>query len=385
MPAAIRRIVGVIALTVALALPAAQSQREAEADLKALKDRIQRVQRQVQQDTVEKNQATRALRDAEKRVSSAQNELKKLRDERAERQAAQRALDAQRKERQADQQRSEAQLAAQLRAAYMLGRNEPLKLLLNQRDPGEASRNLAYYGYFGRQRAAEIHMIEANIAEIERLSAEIEEEEARLTRLEAEQKARVAELDSARADRGKVLASIQRQATNRTASLRNLQRERTQMEDLIKRLAKAAESVPYDPNAPFAKVRGALSWPVAGKIAVSFGQTPAGGIPANGIEVDASHGTEVRAVHEGRVLFADWRPGRGLVVIIDHGNDYWSLYGHNEQLFKSELQLVKAGDVIATAGDTGGRKRPGLYFEIRHKGKPVDPRPWFRSRTPPER
>lgn len=385
MPAAISRIVGVIALTMALALPAAQTRQQAEADLKALQDRIQRVQRQVQQDTVEKNQATRALRDAEKRVSSAQGDLKKLREQRAERQAAQRALDTQRAERQADQQRSEAQLAAQLRAAYMLGRNEPLKLLLNQRDPGEISRNLAYYGYFGRQRAAEIDKIEANIAEIERLSAEIEAEEQELARLETEQKARVAELDSARADRGKALASIQRQASSRSASLRNLQRERSQLEDLIKRLAKAAESVPYDPNAPFAKVRGALSWPVAGKVALSFGQTPAGGIQSNGIEIDAARGTEVRAVHEGRVLFADWHPGRGLVVIIDHGNDYWSLYGHNEQLFKSETQVVKAGDVIATTGDSGGRKRAGVYFEIRHKGKPVDPRPWFRSRTPPER
>lgn len=383
MPAAFCRIVGVLALTMALALPAAQTKQQAEADLKALRDRIQRVQRQVQQDTVEKNQATRALRDAEKRVSSAQGDLRKLRAQRAERQGAQRALETQRRERQADQQRSEAELAAQLRAAYMLGRNEPLKLLLNQKDPGEASRNLAYYGYFGRQRAEEISKIEANIAEIERLSAEIEAEEAELARLEGEQKARVAELDSAREDRGKALATIQRQASNRTASLRNLQREQSQMEDLIKRLAKAAESVPYDPNAPFAKVRGALAWPVAGKVAVTFGQTPAGGIQSSGIEIDAARGAEVRAVHEGRVVFADWLSGRGYLVIVDHGNDYWSLYGHTEQMFKNDAQFVKAGEVIATVGDSGGRKRPGVYFEIRHKGKPVDPRPWFRSKSPP--
>lgn len=385
MPAAISRIVGVLALAVALSVPAAQTQRQAEADLKALQDRIQRIQRQVQQDTVEKNQATRALRDAEKKVSSAQGDLRRLRAQRVERQAARRALEERRKQRQAEQQRSEAELAAQLRAAYMLGRNEPLKLLLNQRNPGEVSRNMAYYGYFGRQRAAEIDKIAANIAEIEQLSADIEEEEAELARLESEQKALVTELDDARQNRGKALASIQRQATNRTTNLKNLQRQQDELENLIKRLAKATESVPYDPKAPFAKVRGALSWPVAGRIASGFGKSDTGGMLGRGIEIDAARGGEVRAVHEGRVAFADWMDQVGNLVIIEHGNQYMTLYAHNELMFKSAGQTVKAGEVIATVGDSGGRKRPGLYFGIRYKDNMIDPGAWFRSKSPPER
>ena len=391
MHRAFRRLTAVIALVaalgVALALPAAQSDRtSAEADLAALKERIARVQRQMQQDTVEKNRQSRALRDAERQVSRAQGELRDLRSQRAQRQETRRELLADREASEVSRRATETDLAAQLKAAYMMGRNEPLKLLLNQGSPAEFSRNLAYYGYFGRLRARQIDDIKTDIANIDELTTKIEAEEAELQRLEGAQKQRVGELEDASRERSKALASLEKEASNRAASLRRLQAQQREMEELIRRLAKAAESVPYDAKAPFAKVKGGISWPVAGRIAVNFGETPAGGVRSNGIEIDTERGGEVRAIHEGRVIYADWMNLLGQLIIIDHGGGYWSLYGHTEeQLFKRQGDTVKAGDVIATVGDSGGRKRPGLYFEVRQNGKPVDPRGWFKSKTPPAR
>lgn len=368
----------------ALALPAAQQDRKrTEADLKALTERIERVRRQVQQDALEKDRLARDLRAAETSVARARGSLEQLRAERAERSAARAQLLERRKEREAAQRRTEQDLSAQVRSAYLMGRNEPLKMLLNQRNPGEFSRNLTYYSYFGRLRAAQIEEIEQNIAEIERLTAEIDAEDAELARLEGRQKDQVAELESARRQRGQVLASLEKQSATRSAQLARMQQQQAQLERLLKQLSRATEAVPYDPNAPFAQVRGKLSWPVAGKVDVDFGGQRAGGMRSDGIEIDAERGASVKAVHEGRVVYADWLPGRGLLIILDHGNGYLSLYGHADQLFRQVGAKVQAGETIASAGDSGGRKRAGLYFEIRRAGKPVDPRGWFRAKAPP--
>jgi septal ring factor EnvC (AmiA/AmiB activator) len=131
----------------------------------------------------------------------------------------------------------------------------------------------------------------------------------------------------------------------------------------------------------FEKVRGKLAWPVAGKITTRFGQARGGGLTWNGVMIEAPRGNAVKAIYDGRVAYADWLPGMGLLVIVDHGG-YMSLYAHNEQLNKSVGDRVSAGDQIATVGDTGGRAKPGLYLEIRRGAKPVDPVPWFRRSTP---
>jgi murein hydrolase activator len=373
-----------MALGLAMALPAAQQDRKrTETELRALAERIERVQRQVQQDALEKDRLSRDLRAAEMSVAKARGGLTELREQRAERAEARRQLADRLAEREAAQKRTEEDLAAQLRAAYLMGRNEPLKMLLNQRSPGEFSRNVTYYSYFGRLRAAQIREIEQNIAQIEQLTAQIDAEDAELARLEGRQKEQVAELESARKQRGQVLASLQKQSATRSAQLARMQQQQAQLEKLLKQLSRATEAVPFDPNAPFAQLRGKLAWPVAGSIDVDFGGQRAGGMRSDGIEIDAERGASVRAVHEGRVVYSDWLPGRGLLIILDHGNGYLSLYGHADQLFRQAGSRVQAGEIIATAGDSGGRRRAGLYFEIRRAGKPVDPRGWFRSKAPP--
>jgi murein hydrolase activator len=363
---------------------AAQPDRKrTEASLRSVTERIERIQRQVQQDAVEKDRINRDLREAERAVASAQGQLAKIRAERQLRSAERARLAAERLEREAERTRTQSDLATQLRTAYFMGRNEPLKLLLNQRNPAEFGRNLAYYGYFGRLRAQQVGLINDNIRQIEEIAAKIEEEDAKLAELEQANKGRVVDLQSARRQRGRVLASLERESKGRSATLERLQGQRSQLEHLLKELSRATEAVPFDPNDAFAKLRGKLSWPIAGRLETAFGEQIVGGLRSNGLEIAADRGTNVKAVHEGRVVFADWLPGRGLLIILDHGNGYLSLYGHNEQLFKQAGSTVKAGDAIATAGDSGGRNRPGLYFEIRHSGKPVDPRGWFKTSSPP--
>jgi murein hydrolase activator len=368
----------------ALALPAAQPDRaRTEANLRSLQERIERIQRQVQDDAAAKDRLTRDLRSAEQSVSRAQGELGKVRSRRSETGAERARLQQERARRLAERDRTQADLAAQLRSAYMMGRNEPLKMLLNQRSPASFQRNSTYYGYFGRDRARKINVITENIAQIDELARQIEEQDSQLAQLEAERQRRVQELDKARRQRGQVLSSLQVQSRNRGAQLKRLQQQQQQLEKLLADLRRATEATPFDPNDPFGKLRGRLSWPVAGKVESGYGETLAGGLRSNGIQIAADRGATVRAVHEGRVIFADWLSGRGLLIILDHGNGYLSLYGHNEQLFKQAGATVQAGDAIATAGDSGGRATPGLYFEIRRAGKPVNPSGWFKSSAPP--
>jgi murein hydrolase activator len=370
-------------LPAASTLAASSDKNKAEANLKAVQDRIERVRQQVQRDAVEKDRLNRDLNAAEKSVAQARSDLAKVQRQRAERNAAREQLDKERSEREQERSRTQQNLADQLRAAYFMGRNEPLKLLLNQKDPAQFGRNLTYYGYFGRLRANQISEINENIAKIDELKAAIEVEDAELALLEEQNRDRINELDTARKQRGRVLASLEKQSDDRNATLKRLTQQQNQLERLLKDLSRAIEAAPYDSNDAFAKLRGKLSWPVSGHVETGFGDTIAGGLRSNGIVIAADRGNPVTAVQEGRVIYADWLPGRGLLIIIDHGNGYMSLYGHNEQLFKQAGATVKAGDTIAAAGDSGGRSQSGLYFEIRRAGKPVDPRPWFRTGAPP--
>jgi murein hydrolase activator len=375
-----------IVLLAAAALPAAQRDRSrTEAELRTVNERIERLQRQVQKDMVEKDRASRELRDAEQSVARVHGDLARLRDQRAERSAERERLEAELARRRSEQERAQHDLASQVRSAYLMGRSEPVKLLLNQRNPADFSRNFTYYGYFGRLRARQIEEISANMSLMADIAAKIDVEDGRLAALEAQRQARLSELESARKERGRVLANLDKESRNRTASLQRMQRQQQQLEKLLKELSKATESTPFDPNDPFAKLRGKLAWPVSGRLVVEYGAAISGGLRADGIEIDTDRGSNVRAVHEGRVIYSDWLQGRGLLLILDHGNGYWSLYGHNEQLFKPVGATVQAGDAIAAAGDTGGRRNPGLYFQLRRAGKAVNPAGWFRSAAPPER
>lgn len=358
---------------------------KAEADLKAVRSQIDKVRAEMERDAGKRDQLTRELEESEKTVVTARGALEKLRRERAVHTARRAELAAERRNEEAALARDREALAGQIRAASMIGRQEPLKLLLSQRDPGQTGRVLVYYQYFGRARASQIAAINAHLDELAGLDAELAAQEQRLTMLEEQQRGEVAKLQSARERRGRALVSLETESKSRAKELERLKQQQGGLEKLVRELRRALERIdkfPTDSKDAFARLRGKLAWPVAGRLVASFGQTRAGGVKWDGVLLAGTQGTPVHAVYHGRVVYADWLSGLGLLTIIDHGDGYLSLYGHNERLYKEVGERVTAGDTIATLGDSGGRPRPELYFEIRKAGKPVDPRPWFKSSSP---
>jgi septal ring factor EnvC (AmiA/AmiB activator) len=378
-----RRFLALLVCALAVVPAGATSESaKAEAQLRDIRAEIERVRSQVQRDAAERERLARRLRDAEQSASAARAERDRLRREQAERVQRRAELALEKREREKELEGERAALAAQMRAAYMIGREEPLKLLLNQRDPARAGRMFAYYGYFGRARAGQIARIENFVARIAELDAELEAEQARLADLETRQREEVERLDKARAERGEVLASLTAEARSRAASLDRLRREQAALEKLLRELRRAIEKFPSDSKSPFARMRGKLAWPTTGRVIARYGQTRAGGLKWDGVLLSTTRGAPVRAVYHGRVIYADWLAGLGLLVILDHGDGYLSLYGHNEQIYRKVGERVTAGDPVAAAGDTGGRSSPELYFEIRRAGRPVSPIPWFRNPRP---
>jgi septal ring factor EnvC (AmiA/AmiB activator) len=362
--------------------PPAREAKQTEEQLKALKAEIDRVAGQVSRDQVERDRLSKELKTAELSVGEVRESLERVRKDRAERAARRAALADEKRQREADLARERQSLSGQLRAAYLIGSEEPLKLLLNQKDPTRAGRMFAYYSYFGRARAEQINRISENLSRLAQLDGELAAEDQQLAQLETQRRAQLERLDSARARRGLVLASLQSESRSRAQSLERMKRQQSGLEKLLRDLKRAMEAFPSDLGTAFGRQRGKLAWPVEGRLVARFGQSRAGGVKWDGVLVAAERGAPVKAVSSGRVVYADWLPGLGLLTIIDHGDGYLSLYGHNDRLYKAVGERVGAGEPVAAAGDSGGRTRPELYFEIRKAGHPVDPQPWFKSGTP---
>jgi len=353
-----------------------------EAELKKVNARIEKVRKAVNEDIEKRDRLSAELRDAELGVQSARRQLEELRLQRI-------ASDARRDELEREQAERERQLAAErgalageLRAAYVNGREEQLKMLLNQQDPASFGRMLAYYGYFGRARAERIAGITAQLERLAALKEEIAAETERLAELEARQEQEVAALKKAQSRRSSAVASIETQIKSRGGEIKRLQSQARSLEKLIAELRKALESVPVAKKAPFEPLRGKLPWPVQqGKVLARYGQPRAGGsLRWQGMLIGTDRGARVRAPFEGRVVYADWLPGMGLMLVLDHGGGYLSLYGHNEEVFRKVGDAVAAGDVIGSVGDSGGHNQPALYFEVRRGREPVNPENWLQRR-----
>ena len=360
----------------------AQDAARTEADLRELRSEIERIRGQVAADAAARDRLTRELRSAEQSSSAARASLRRLRSERESGERRQSELIEQQRQRTLELAREREALAAQLRAAYRIGGEEPLRWLLDQDDPQRAARLYTYHGYLARARAQHVANIESSLQELASIEQTLGEQQQRLATLEREQTGELDRLDQARNERSAVLARLQQESRARAASLQRLQREQAALEKLLRELRRTTQRCPQDNSSPFAQLRGKLSWPAAGRLVARFGQPRAGSVKWDGVLIAAERGTPVRAVHRGRVVYADWLAGLGLLVIVDHGGGYLSLYGHNEQLFRAVGDAINAGDTIGAVGDSGGRPRPELYFEIRQGARPIDPMPWFATRQP---
>jgi septal ring factor EnvC (AmiA/AmiB activator) len=281
-----------------------------------------------------------------------------------------------------DRLRSErAALAAQVTAAYMIGRQEELKLLLRQESPAGVGRTLTYYGYFAQQRSEKIQVIQDDQARLQQLAAQIDEQTQQLKALEEDASRELAGLQHARSERSEAVAALNKQVASGNQELAKLKREEQAVESLVADLARVLQDFPVDATQSFDHMRGKLPWPVVGKVSARYQApraTAASGIRWNGVMIDTARGAKVRAAFFGRVIYADWLQGLGLLLIIGHSGGYMTLYGHAEVLYKSVGDWVAPGDVIAAMSDTEG-SNPALYFEIREGRKTVDPKVWLRA------
>ncbi len=349
-----------------------------EAELRRVRGRIESIRKAIHSDAERRDSLTAQLRDAELEIQSAREQLSEVRSRRVAAEARLKALQSERgvTERQVNDQR--AALSGEMRLAYMNGREEQLKLLLNQRDPAQAARTMSYYGYFSRARSERINAINEHLAHLDLLSEKIAAEADRLKAIELDNAREVRALAGARDRRARTLAQIQSKLNNRNEELTKLERDAKALEKLVEELRRAIEEFPDLADTPFQRVRGKLPWPVKGPLLARYGQLRAGGpLKWQGILIGAARGTQVRAPYQGRVVYADWLPGLGLLIVLDHGGGYMSLYGHNEQLYRRVGDRVSAGDALAAVGDAAGVGKPALYLEIRRGRQAVDPAQWL--------
>lgn len=270
-------------------------------------------------------------------------------------------------------------LAQQIRATYAAGHQQEIKMLLNQKDVSSFGRVLVYFDYLNRAREDQISSFLTSIEKHEQLEAELN---ANLSEYQQNLKKRRKQknaLLSQRLKKNQLLARLEQKISNQEKNLTELEASRGRIENLLQSLGELLADIPQNPSdlRPFKQQKGRLPWPASGPFLATYGEArKQGGLKWNGVLISTRHGTPVRAVSHGRIAFADWLQGFGFIAIIDHGEGYMSLYGHNETLLKQAGDWIEAGEVVATSGDSGGQPLPGVYFEIRYRGKPMNPRHW---------
>ena len=269
-------------------------------------------------------------------------------------------------------------LADQVRSVYRMGGQSRVKLILNQDDPAGLGRMLAYYDYFNREQVRKISGLKGALATLDEMQQSIDRELSRIEGVQTEQRNVLAELTRQREERALLLSQLSNQISSEQSRLQELEQNRKDLEALLERLTDVLSDIPADlgSRAGVAQQKGKLPLPLTGPVKHAFGQVRGGGMRWQGWLIGADTGAEVRAVAYGRIAFADWLRGYGLMMIIDHGQGYLSLYGHNESLLQEVGTWVEPGETISIVGSNPGNGQ-GLYFELRKDGKAVDPAAWL--------
>lgn len=351
------------------------------AELAQLREEIQSLERQLAGKQGEREEASAALRPIEQRISRLG---RKLRATHARREHATRELDRTRQRRSHHRETLGAEreaLSREIRAAYLLGNQPYLKLLLNQEDPARSARALAYYRYYAEARNDHIGRLEKRLQVLARLEREVETRRAKLGDLEQRLAHETAGLEGVRRQRRQLVAALDRDVRNRQRDIERLHKSERELDRLLDRIELGTPQ-PFPSAAEpggFSRLRGRLPLPASGRLSGRFGARRGyGDLRWKGIFLETGEAQEVRSIFPGRVVFADWLDGYGMLLIIDHGDGYMTLYGNNESLFAKEGEQVEGGQVVSSTGSTGNPFHPGLYFEIRHQGTPQDPLRWCR-------
>lgn len=373
-------IVTLVCLTLStMALPARQP---SEADLQKLKSDIRAVQERIRSGLGQETLLQKNLRETETMLGRIERDVQVLKNTITDQQKQLTALNQEASALEARKKSNEEQIIAQINTSYRMGRENRIKILLNQEDPQRLSRSLAYSDYFNRAYVDSIQQYQITLAKIEQNRQAIAQKNRELLASRDAMVVQQKALHSAYQTRSADLAKLKHSIKTDQQSLQQLEQERKQLEALLRSVQASIASIKLPGDAvPFKNAKGNLRWPTRGKRDDRFGtmRSP-GNLLWQGIAFYADPGREVYAVHHGRVIFADWFRGKGLLMIIDHGDGYMTLYAHNQSLLRETGDWVSAGDRIAAVGNSGGLDHYELYFEIRHLGEPLNPKFWLKQK-----
>ncbi len=371
-------IAALAALATALAVALDErSPEEIEARLDDLRQEIGAIQQRLDRNLGERDQHLESLADAERRVSSTRRTVRSTATALDQTRDAIEELEQRRAELE-DQAGEHAQsLARQLAVAYRHGSDSRLKMLLNQDDPRRLSRQLAYHGYLTRARLQVMDQLNESLEALAQTGRDLDSQHRHQSQLLERQEAELVDLEQAQAEREAALARLEGRIRDDRERIDALEEDAAELSRLLEELATALADVPPDFEVvPFSELRGELPVPVEGPVVRSFGDRRGGDMQWSGWLIRADAGEPVRAIAHGRVAYADWLRGYGLILIIDHGDGFMSLYAHNESLLRDVGDWVNPGETIATVGNSGGTSEPGIYFELRQEGRPLDPVGW---------
>ncbi len=402
----------------------AQSQREAEKKLQKLRGELKSIAQERRKLEDARGEAARKLREADEQVGKSSRSLNDTETALEREEAALAQLQRQRDDMRSRLEGQRRQLTALVRASYQLGGDAPLKVLLSQDKVADANRALAYHRYLQRDRAQRIAALSTELQALDEVEREIVARRAQLDATRSQQRAKVAALAKDRKANAALTAELDQRYQDRSARAKALGQDARSLESLLANLRAAAARAERDrraearrlaaqeaaekragekrataaprnagdrtaaartpprpavANAPALKV-GGLGWPLSGNLLARFGGRMPDGRTSSGVLIGAPAGSTVTAVADGSVVFSEWMTGYGLILIVDHGNGYMSLYAHNESLLRDAGDRVKRGDALAKVGTSGGQGTPALYFELRRNGQPVDPSSWLQRR-----
>ena len=371
-----------LALLFALIGNAAIADEQTQAELESVRSKIKDVKQEIKQAQIQ----TRQLRDElmENEIASATTlaHLRNIKNQMRQQRLSIDSLDEQKSQYARQLTAEQQKLSEQIRTAYKIGPNNYIKLILNQEDSALVGRMLAYHNYHNRSRIAQIDTINKKLQSLADIEQSIEQETSVLEQLKQLHEENMQQYSAFRDSRNEIISRLQNDITQQGAELRMLQENEQELAALLNQLSKqeATATGIFENTTPFGDLKGKLEWPVKGKLVKQFGLPKKGDgvLKWQGVLIGAKSGANIQTVSAGKIVFADWFRNLGLLLIIDHGNEYMSLYGHNQNLLKKVGDWVEPGEIIATLGDSGGQTEFGLYFEIRKNGSPVNPVQWCR-------
>lgn len=362
-------------------------------ELSELRQRIEQFKRDIESAEESKADVLDGLKQSEQSISEINRSLHDLSQQRRE--AADELNAAQKLSTQtrARIQAQQALLSKLLYQQYLNGSQDAMRLVLNLRNPNDIARQVEYYGYLSRSRATLIAGLRQDLHAAEAAEGVVREKHAELNQIQTQQLNEKRALQTQANARKSTLNKLDKQIEARRKQVAQMERDEKRLTALVERLARLAVPKPKSPKRrgnksqavvpgpDFSQLKGHLALPVSGQLSNRFGAPRAdSGTAWKGLFIRASSGSPVKALGPGQVVFADWLRGFGNLIIIDHGDGYMSLYGNNEAVLKHEGDSVKAGETIASVGNSGGNAESGLYFEVRYHSRPIDPLQWIGRR-----